>query len=144
MRLELHTYPVAGADLDTGFPKALALLRHMGIKETGSREFCPEGITALLFCLLPVHETIHLWNQQHFRTTSISVDTICSTARSYKSHPSVQMTDFLGAGVNLHFLGPDFSVSPVPYFQPSLSMGWAVHPLTVLTAELPGLLSLLL
>lgn len=54
------------------------------------------------------------------------------------------MTDFLGAGVNLHFLGPDFSVSPVPYFQPSLSMGWAVHPLTVLTAELPGLLSLLL
>lgn len=49
MRLELHTYSVAGADLDTGFPKALALLRHMGIKETGSREFCPEGITALLF-----------------------------------------------------------------------------------------------
>lgn len=38
MRLELqiNTDPMAGVNLDTGFPKALALLRHMVIKETGS------------------------------------------------------------------------------------------------------------
>lgn len=61
MRLELqiNTDPMAGVNLDTGFPKALALLRHMVIKETGSWEFCPEGITALLFYLLPVCETTH-------------------------------------------------------------------------------------
>lgn len=43
MRLELQV-DMGGVDLDTGFPKALALLRHMEITETGRREFCPEGI----------------------------------------------------------------------------------------------------
>lgn len=94
LELQVDTYPMAGMDLDTGFPKALALLRHMGIKEPGSREFCPEGITALLFYLLPACETTHLRNQQHSRRAPVSVDTISSTARSYKSHPSVQTADF--------------------------------------------------
>lgn len=82
----VDTYPMAGVDLDTCFPKALALLRHMEIKETGRREFCPEGIAVLLFYLVPVHEATHLWNQQHSRRTPISVDTIASTARTYTSH----------------------------------------------------------
>lgn len=63
-KLQVDTYPREGVALDTGFPEALALLSPVGIREAGSREFCPEGITALLFHLLPVPETTHLCDQQ--------------------------------------------------------------------------------
>lgn len=116
LELQVDTYSVAGVDLDTGFPKALARLRHMGIKETGSREFYPEGITALLFYLLPIHGTTHLWNEQHSRTP-VSVDTISSNAKSYKSHPSVQFGGLSGCRCKPAFSRSDFSVPPVPYFQ---------------------------
>lgn len=41
--LQADTDPRVGVDLDSGFPETLALLSHMGIKETGSRILPGEG-----------------------------------------------------------------------------------------------------
>lgn len=38
-KLQVNTDPREGVDLNTGFPEVLALLRHVGIKETDSGEF---------------------------------------------------------------------------------------------------------
>lgn len=112
-KLQVDTDPRAGVGLGTGSPEGLVLLRHVGIKKTGSREFQPSSSTSSL--PLRPHTSVPAVLQDK---PILVMSTISGAAQELQVSPfCVGLGDFLGAAVNLQLPGPGFSVPSDPYFR---------------------------